>query len=690
MLTAVLGLLVAVMLAPMAFGAGGIAVAAADRIAAAPVTSLDGSIPLRSTITDDAGQVIAYIYQQDRASIPLSEVSPYLPQAMIAMEDRHFYADDGVDWTGMLRAAVSDLAGHPLSGGSSIAQQLVKNYEYLTNAGDPGAQQAATADTLARKIDQTKSALAYAATHTKDQILDYYLNLVAFGPSTYGAQAAAQRFFSEPAAKLSLAQSALLAGMVNNPNLYDPLNPADLSLALARRNLVLDAMARNGDITTEQAAQTGREPAELKPSTIGDGCVDAPDSAVNGYFCEYVLQYLQQAGISYAELQTGGLTITTTMDPAAMAAARHAATGAVSGTASATRRIANVMAILQPGQSNRKVLALVANRPFGPDSSAGQSEEPLPTALAPLGAGSIFKLFTTAAAMRAGLVTPDTVLDVPPTLVSTLTPGHTFHNAENYPPRLTLAQALASSPNTPFVALEDQVGLPAVTGMAVALGLRSYRQPAGSIDPAMAGSSLDYAQAVAAQRISSFTLGVSPVSPLELANVGATLDSGGVWCPPDPIASITGPTGAPVGWHRQACDRAVPAGLADTLTNALSGDMRDPDGTSYAAARAAGWTRPSASKTGTTQDYSSSAFLGFTPAYSGAVLTWDYLPHARSICLDPVRSCSTADAQAGEGMVGGSVPAETWLAAMTPLDATVPAGAFPPSDPAYLQAESSA
>jgi membrane peptidoglycan carboxypeptidase len=178
------------------------------------------------------------------------------------------------------------------------------------------------------------------------------------------------------------------------------------------------------------------------------------------------------------------------------------------------------------------------------------------------------------------------------------------------------------------------------------------------------------------------------VSPLELANVGATLDSDGVWCPPTPVASIADRDGTQLNWKQQSCDQPVPPELARTLTNAMYGDMHDPDGTAYDAAKAAGWTRVSASKTGTTQDYKSSAFLGYTPYYSAAVITWDYLNHPTSICVDPLRSCSNSEAQSGKGMAGGTVPAETWLSAMTPLHTDEPDTPIPESDPKYLEGAS--
>ena len=139
-------------------------------------------------------------------------------------------------------------------------------------------------------------------------------------------------------------------------------------------------------------------------------------------------------------------------------------------------------------------------------------------------------------------------------------PSNEFGNSGTFPARMTLAQALATSPNTAFVALEDQVGLQTVAEMAVRLGLRGYSLDAGLVDPAFANAGTDYTAQVVAQKIVSFTLGVSPVSPLELSNVGATLASDGRWCPPTPVDTITDRNGEFVTWDKTPCEQAVPAG----------------------------------------------------------------------------------------------------------------------------------
>ena len=663
--TLLAGALVAGLLLPTFVGAGLAANEVTSAIQGAQADPLDGEIPLRTTLTDSAGAPIATIYDQNRVYVPLSSISDYLQVAVISMEDRRFYQHQGVDWRGTVRAllrnAQSDRAAQ---GGSTLTQQYVKNYLYLVQAQTEAEKADAIATTPIRKLREAKMALSLEQTLSKAEILERYLNLVAFGPSQYGAEAASQWFFGVSADRLTLAQAALLAGMVNNPPKYNPLDENHVQDARDRRDLVLDVMVAAGRLSKATAEETKKQDLGLNPVRTRNGCIPADNSETNGFFCQYALDYLSSAGFDAKTVARSGWTVRTTLDPAVMASAKAAATSNADPSVPGTERIANAVAVVGKDEP-RKVLALAANRPYGLDTTKGQTVQRLTTTFAPLGAGSTFKIFTAAAAMEMGLGTSATI-DVPAEYRSPLVPNNVFRNATSYPGRLTLAQALATSPNTAFVALEDQVGLQKVAEMAVRLGLRGYSLDAGQVDPAFAGAGTDYTQQVVAQKMASFTLGVSPVSPLELANVGSTLNSDGRWCPPTPIDTITDRNGKFVTWDKAACEQAVPAELARTLAVAMEGDM-ETGGTAATAASAAGWNWTAAGKTGTTQEYKSSAFLGFTPEMSTSVIVWDSEPRPQSICRDPTRTCSTDEAFAGAGMSGGSVPAQTWFAAMKPL-----------------------
>src|SRR6478672_8876593 len=685
--TLLAGVLVAGLLLPYSVGMGIASNQVTTAIEGAQADPLDGDIPLRTTFTDAGGTPIATFYDQNRVYVPLSSISDYLQVAVISMEDRRFYQHQGVDWRGTVRAllrnAQSDAAAQ---GGSTLTQQYVKNYLYLVQAQTEAEKADAIATTPIRKLREAKMALSLEQTLSKAEILERYLNLVAFGPSQYGAEAASQWFFGVSADRLTLAQAALLAGMVNNPPKYNPLDENHVQDARNRRDLVLDVMVAAGRLSKATAEDTKKQDLGLNPNRTRNGCIPADNSATNGFFCQYALDYLAQAGFDAKTVARSGWTVKTTLDPAVMAAAKAAATSNADPTVPGVERIANAVAVVGKDEP-RKVLALAANRPYGLDITKGETVQRLPTTFAPLGAGSTFKIFTAAAAMEMGLGTNATI-EVPAEYSSPLVPANTFGNSGSYPARLTLAQALATSPNTAFVALEDQVGLQKVAEMAVRLGMRGYALDAGQVDPAFASAGTDYTAQVTAQKMASFTLGVSPVSPLELANVGATLNSDGRWCPPTPIDTITDRSGKLITWNKTACDQAVPADLARTLAVAMEGDLTG-NGTSAAAASAAGWTWTAAGKTGTTQEYKSSAYLGFTPEMSASVILWDSEPRPQSICRDPIRTCSTDEALSGNGVSGGSVPAATWFATMKPLKNGQPDTFFRPASPAYLKGAAS-
>ena len=221
--------------------------------------------------------------------------------------------------------------------------------------------------------------------------------------------------------------------------------------------------------------------------------------------------------------------------------------------------------------------------------------------------------------------------------------------------------------------------------MAVKLGLRGYNLPAGEVERGFASQPGTFADTVVQQKISSFTLGVTPVSPLELANVGATIASNGIWCPPTPVSGITDRDGNAVQWKQIPCDQAVDSKLASTLAQAMEPDIVADYGTAHASLQDAGWgNRPAAGKTGTTQNYKSSAFLGFTPFYAGATMVFDYENGPQPICRTPtLRTCTDDEAQNGQGMGGGSVPAKTWAEAMQPLHQDKEALDFPPATLQY-------
>jgi membrane peptidoglycan carboxypeptidase len=660
------GILVAALLAPLVLGGGFAAGRVAATAARISPASLTQDTPLMTTVTDRNGTPIATVFDQYRLPLPEESIPTTLKAAIVSIEDRKFYTEHGIDPTAVLRALLNNVDGGPTQGGSTITQQLVKNYLInVVDRDDPAAQAQDRADTITRKIREARSAIELDRGTSKDTILADYLNVVEFTGRVYGAAAAAQAYFGVTVDKLNIQQAALLAGMVNNPTVFDPY--AHPAAATTRRNEVLDAMVTTGSIDRKTAATAKETPLGVLPDgpdVPASTCAGAAPDA--GFLCQYALTYLHTAaGLTDDQLATGGYTVRTTLDPAVSAAAKEAVDRNVPTT---QEGVANTMAIVAPGTDRHEVLAMVANRDLGTDASRGQTSNNIVAEVSdPFGAGSVFKIFTSAAALESGAATLDTPLPNPSSACFALGSGrtcYTVYNDGNYPDPITLSDGLATSPNTAFVGLETKVGMPAVLDMANRLGLReTMRSNDAGTTP---DTSSDDPQRSAPQSKyfldkPSFTLGNSPVSPLELANVTATLMSGGTWCPPDPVRSVTDRLGHAVPLTPQACERAVSADVANTLVTGLSKDTTE--GTSAAAAREAGWTRPGIGKTGTTQTSESVAFVGGTGGYAVSSLVFADGSDPGTICPGtPVHIGSC-----GNGAFGGTVAAPPYFRALNTI-----------------------
>ena len=234
--------------------------------------------------------MIATLYDENRISVPLNQISRTMVKAIVAIEDYRFYQHGALDLKGTLRALVTNQASDGVvQGGSSITQQMVK-LTLLSQASTKAERQAATDDTYARKLRELRYAIAFEQNYSKDWILERYLNIAYFGDGAYGIQSAARHYFNKNAKDLNLRESAMLAGLVKNPTGYDPTNYPDR--ALERRNVVLDRMAELNVITAAQGRRRPRSAARACTSSHAkNGCVfsRAP------FFCDYVAQ-LPDAG----------------------------------------------------------------------------------------------------------------------------------------------------------------------------------------------------------------------------------------------------------------------------------------------------------------------------------------------------------------------------------------------------------
>lgn len=687
---ALAGVLVAGVMAPVAMGAGVLSNQVSDSVDGISATLATSQQPLVTTITDRDGNPIATLFDQYRLPVTYDQIAPTMTAAIVSVEDRRFWSEGGVDPKGMVRAALHDSSGGSTQGGSTITQQYVKNYLInVVDRNNKAAQYADSADTLARKLREAKIAVQLGQTESKQDIIAGYLSVVEYAGNIYGVGAAAQAYFHTTPDKLNVQQAALLAGMVNNPNLFNPYTHPQQ--ALERRNLVIDDMVTNNTLAAKDAEIAKASPLgvlENGPYIPSSTCMGAPADA--GFFCAYAESYLAQTGFTVDQLETGGYTIKTTLDPVVSQTVKNAVDANVPTKQDG---VANAFAVIRPGQDTHEVLAMVANRNYGTDPAQGEtSGNIVANASNVFGAGSSFKIFTSAAAMESGKAGLDTPLPnqsgqcfTQPGANQYTAPYCVTNDGTNYPDPISLRDGLATSPNVAFVGLESQVGMPAVLDMARRLGLRNTlnTNDAGATpDPASSNTQYSEPQSQYFQNKLSFTLGNSPVSPLEMANVSATLMSGGVWCAPDPILSVTDRDGKPVPVRRQPCEQVVPTGLANTLEAGLS--MDTISGTSAAAARAAGWSHPDIGKTGTTQQSESVAFVGGVDNYAVASMVFADGPHPAEIC--PGTPVHLGDC--GHGAFGGTVAAPPYFHAFSQLLAGKLDTPLPAPDPAYLNARS--
>jgi len=671
----------AALMFPVVGGIGLLSNRASDVVANGSAQMVEGEVPAVSTMVDARGNVIAWLYSQRRFEVPSDQIADTMKLAIVAIEDKRFAEHNGVDWQGTLTGLAGYLRGdEDTRGGSTIEQQYVKNYQLLVVAQTDAEKRAAVETTPARKLREIRMALTLDKTFTKPEILTRYLNLVSFGNGAYGIQDAAQTYFGVNANELTWSQAALLAGIVQSTTALNPYTNPDG--ALARRNLVLDTLLEQLPSEAEALRAAKEEPLGVlpRPNELPRGCIAAGDRA---FFCDYVLEYLARAGISKEQVAKGGYLIRTTLDPEVQDTVKRAIDQYADPQ---TPGVASVMSVIRPGKESHPVLAMASNRRYGLDADAHETMQPQPFSLVGNGAGSVFKIFTTAAAMEMGMGI-DTQLEAPASfqakgLGSSDTPGcppatWCVRNAGNYRGAMSVTDALATSPNTAFAKLISQVGVPRAVDMAVRLGLRSYAQPgtARDYDPDSNESLADF---IKRNNMGSFTLGPFEVNALELSNVAATLASGGVWCPPNPIDKVFDRHGNEVAVTTETCEQVVPEGLANTLANALSKDDKGA-GTAAGAAATVGWDLPMSGKTGTTESNRSSAFLGFTNQLAAANYIYDDSPNPGELCSFPLRQCGSGN------LFGGNEPARTWFAAMKPIAENFGPVSLPPTDPRYVE-----
>ncbi|MBR0403838.1 MAG: penicillin-binding protein [Eggerthellaceae bacterium] len=525
----------------------------------------------------DRTTVLARLQLEYREPIKLKDMSEDLVNATLSIEDARFYDHSGVDYLGIMRALVRNLQGGNLEGGSTLTQQLIRNTVLAGERDDISVK---------RKVREAYVALQVEKMYSKDQILLMYLNTVNYGAGAYGVEAAAQRYFSKSADELTLAESALIAGIPQSPLYNDPIQYPEQ--ALYRRSLVLKRMFDEHFITSEEYNEAVNSPLGLDVKDISDdGIVAYP------YFTSYVRYLLyNNYDLSEADILKGGLKVYTTLDVEKQQAAERACEEKRQYLYNDDMQVA--MAAVDPATGY--VEAIVGG------SNYRQSEVNLATGQGGGGrpCGSVFKMFTLVTAIKKGIDPNSTYLDCSsPATVD----DYTLENYDNMSyGNLSIAGAFAVSSNTGFVRLISSIGVNDVAETAYDLGVTT------DLDAESAGASL--------------TLGVQNVTPLELANAAATIANGGVRHDLCAITSIEDKNGeiivddsSPEGRATRVLSPEEAHAAQEVMKGVVSG------GTGTAAIMYNGQTV--AGKTGTSEDYKDISFVGITPFAAAAIWVGD-------------------------------------------------------------------
>jgi penicillin-binding protein 1A len=512
-----------------------------------PIESLE--IPKRPPsvlILGANGATLATRGDMGGAAVPLRELPDYVPKAFVAIEDRRFYSHHGVDPLGIARALVADVLRRGASqGGSTITQQLAKNL-FLTQER-----------TVSRKLQEIALALWLEHKYSKAEILELYLNRVYFGSGAYGVEGAAQRYFGKSARQLTLAEAAMMAGLVQSPSRLAPSHNPDG--AQRRAAIVIADMAEQKMITPDAARLALANPARaIHPS--GGGSVN--------YVADWVMDAVDDLIGKFDE----DIVVQTTIDPLLQGAAEQALDDTLNAKGDKFNIGQGALVAMTP---DGVVRALVGGRNYG-DSQFNRAID------AKRQPGSSFKPFVYLTALEHGL-TPDSIRDDAPIAVKGWKPENFEHE---YAGPVTLTQALANSLNTVSVRLTLEFGPEAVIRTAYRLGITSMLEPNASI-----------------------ALGTSEVSPLEMVSAYSTFANGGLAVTPHVIERIRTADGKTALYDRTQppLGRIVDAryvGMMNTMMHEtlVSGTAR--------GASLPGW--PAAGKTGTSQDFRDAWFIGYT------------------------------------------------------------------------------
>lgn len=546
------------------------------------------------TLVDVNGRVIARRGIDSGLPVTLKDVPAFVPQAVLASEDRRFYSHFGLDLWGLGRAAwVNMNAGRVIQGGSTITQQLAKNLFLRPER------------TLGRKIQEALLAVYLEMSYSKDEILTLYLNRVYFGAGAYGIDAASRRYFNKPASRLTLVEAAILAGLLKAPTRYSPVN--GFELAQERASIVLQGMVLTNAITPAQRDDALRTRPKLATSAETQG---------NQYFVDWVMERLP----GLVGRPKVDLTVQTTLD----LELQRMAEDAVLKTLRAKAR-PNVQGALIAMTTQGAVRAMVGGRSYvGSEFNRATQAKRQP--------GSAFKPFVFLAALEAGRTPATKVVDAEVTYRG-WTPANFSQKHEG---EMTMAEALAKSVNTVAVRLCLEVGPETVARAARRMGIVSDLSP-----------------------VPSLALGTSEVTLSELVSAYVPFATGGRKAVAHGVTRIATIDGD-VLYERSGSGlgNAISADAAGAMNRMLIKSIRE--GTGKAAALA---NRPSAGKTGTSQDFKDAWFIGYTRQMVTGVWTG-----------------SDANLPMDNENRGGTLPAVIWKTFMDGATAGQPVLPLPGSD----------
>jgi penicillin-binding protein 1A len=600
---------------------------------------------LRSTVLAADGSTLAVLHDgENRAPLDLAQVPRHLIDAVLATEDRTFFAHDGLDPRGLARAFARNLSsGEVVAGGSTLSQQLVKNV-VLDDA-------LASQRSLLRKLTEIKLTVALERSWTKEEILVRYLNDATFGRGTYGASAAARFYFGKDVSELTLAESATLAGMLRSPEGNNPLTRPDN--ARARRDIVLTQMAETGAITAAEAA-------EARASELVTDHTPLPEVREPA-MVEYAIAELARTGAlgpdraaRRAELYTGGITVHTTVEPELTERVRSEIATRLELESDPSAAVV----VLDPATGAIRA-AVAGPRPYGrcpeqePDCGFTQVNPALP-GMGGSGrpGGSALKPVIAAAQLSMG-VASTTRIDGSSGPVAGCRDGDREYRPGNYggsnPGRIDLYRAMERSNNLYFARVTGLLGPEQVHATAEAMGVR-----AGALSGGCA-----------------LSLGSGELFPLDLAAAYGTLAAGGNACPPHVIARIEDRDGKVIFDAEQdlPCRRGLDAGVAARVIDVLAGPVAKGGTAPQIGAR---FARQVIGKTGTTDAHRDAWFVGASAPSGregeGAVSVAVWVGHD-----DPTPMVDVAGHRGP--MTGGKLPAELFAAVIEPL--VDPSGRWP-------------